>query len=160
MQQKGWEGGWRRIRYRGMHLVMSVALLMLVLGGWGDNCPALAAEVLPETASEARDQATDTQFPVPSLNLQVNDISSEKVSQFVDAYVQVLALVEQREGELQAAETQLESVRVQQEIEAAAFSVIESTGLTRQEYIQLLGLANSDAEFGERIITQLQDGSL
>jgi hypothetical protein len=143
-----------------MHLAMSVVLLLLVLGGWGDAYPALAAEVLPETASEDGAKATDNQSPVPSLNLQVEDISSEKVSQFVDAYVQVLALVERREGELQAAETQLESVRVQQEIEAAAFSVIESTGLTRQEYIQLLGLANSDAEFGERIITQLQDGSL
>jgi hypothetical protein len=87
----------------------------------------------------------------------VNDISSEKVSQFVQAYVQVIKLVEQREGELQSAETESESLQIQQEIEAEAFEAIASTGLTWQEYLQLLGLANTDPEFGERIATQLQE---
>ena len=90
-------------------------------------------------------------------NLGAEDISSEKVSQFVHAYLKVLALVEQREGDLQAAETQLESLRVQQEIETEAFATIESAGLTWQEYLQLLGVANTDPEFGERIVTQLQE---
>jgi len=90
-------------------------------------------------------------------NLGAEDISSDKVSQFVHAYLKVLALVEQREGDLQAAETQLESLRVQQEIETEAFATIESAGLTWQEYLQLLGLANTDPEFGERIVIQLQE---
>lgn len=87
--------------------------------------------------------------------LGADDISSEKVSQFVSAYVRVLQLVEQREGDLQAAETEVESARVQQEIEKAAFGAIADAGLTWQEYLQLLGLANSDPEFGERLATQL-----
>jgi hypothetical protein len=85
------------------------------------------------------------------------DIPSEKVNQFVNAYLQVVALIERREGELQGAETESESRRIEQEIEKEAIATIEAAGLTRQEYIQLLGLANNDPEFGERIALQLQE---
>lgn len=90
-------------------------------------------------------------------SLSSSDISSEKVNQFVQAYLQVLHLVEQREVELQGAETELESLRVEQETEAEAFAIIEVAGLTSQEYLQLLGLVNIDPEFGERIAAQLQE---
>jgi hypothetical protein len=85
------------------------------------------------------------------------DISLEKVNQFVSAYLQVVALIERREGELQGAETESESHRIERDIETEAVATIAKAGLTRQEYIQLLGLANSDPEFGERIATQLQE---
>ncbi|MGG6294289.1 DUF4168 domain-containing protein [Leptolyngbya sp. AN02str] len=117
--------------------------------------PALA-----EPAPQSELQAEPIIEPLPrSFNLQAEDISSEKVSQFVHAYLQVLNLIEQREGDLQSAETQLESLRVQQEIETDAFAMIESSGLTWQEYLQLLGLANTDAEFGERVVNQLQEAA-
>lgn len=87
------------------------------------------------------------------------DIPSEKVSQFVAACLQVVALIERREGELQAAEAESESLRIQQDIEAEAVAIIQLTGLTRLEYLQLLGLANVDAEFGERIAALLQEGT-
>lgn len=90
-------------------------------------------------------------------SLSSSDISSEKVNQFVQAYLQVLHLVDQQEGELQGAETEVESLRVEQEIEAEALAMIETAGLTRQEYLQLLGLVNIDPEFGERIAAQLQE---
>lgn len=96
----------------------------------------------------------------PSFNtadIQVDDISSEKISQFVRAYVQVVELIDQREVELQQAETELESLRIQHDIVAEAFSKIEATGLSQQEYLQLLGLANIDPEFGDRIATQLEE---
>lgn len=91
--------------------------------------------------------------------LDLSNIPSEKVSQFVHACLQVVALIEQREGELQGAETESESVRIEQEIEAEALAIIEGAGLTRQEYLQLLGLANTDPEFGERIAIQLQEAT-
>lgn len=94
-----------------------------------------------------------------SINLGADDISAEKVSQFVTAYLQVLDLVERREGELQRAETQLESLRVQQEIETDAYAIIKAAGLTRQEYLQLLGLANIDPEFGERVVELSQEAN-
>ncbi|MGC8713667.1 MAG: DUF4168 domain-containing protein, partial [Leptodesmis sp.] len=91
--------------------------------------------------------------------LDPGNIPSEKVSQFVYACLQVVKLIENREGELQAAETESESLRIEQEIEAEALAIIEKAGLTRQEYLQLLGLANTDPEFGERVAIQLQEAS-
>ncbi|NJL84962.1 MAG: DUF4168 domain-containing protein [Leptolyngbyaceae cyanobacterium SM1_1_3] len=90
-------------------------------------------------------------------SLTANDISSEKVSQFVQAYLQVVALIDQRENDLQSAETESESLRIQQEIQTEAFSLITQAGLTQTEYWQLLGLANSDMEFRERILAQLEE---
>lgn len=89
--------------------------------------------------------------------LDVSNIPAEKVNKFVQAYLQVWQLISRREGELQAAETELESLRIAQEIEGEAFAIIEQAGLTNQEYLQLLGLANIDPEFGERVATGLQE---
>lgn len=91
--------------------------------------------------------------------LDANDISSEKISQFVQAYLKVVALIEQRESQLQGAETDSESLQMQQEIQKEALSLIEAEGLTVQEYLQLLGLANIDPEFGERVVAHLQEES-
>jgi hypothetical protein len=96
---------------------------------------------------------------MPKLGLDANTIPSEKLSQFVHAYLQVVALIERREGELQATETESESGRLQRDIEAEAIAIIERSGLTRQEYLQLLSLANVDLEFGERVATLLQEAS-
>lgn len=89
--------------------------------------------------------------------LDATTIPAEKVNKFVQAYLQVWQLISRREGELQAAETELESLRIAQEIETEAFAIIEQAGLSNQEYLQLLGLANIDPEFGERVATQLQE---
>jgi len=44
-------------------------------------------------------------------SVNANAISSEKISQFVQAYLQVVALIDRREGELQGAETESDSLR-------------------------------------------------
>jgi hypothetical protein len=95
--------------------------------------------------------------PTTSPGIDADTIPSEKLNQFVQACLQVVALIERREGELQAAETDSESLRIQQDIEAEAIAIIEKAGLTRQEYLQLLSLANVDPEFGERVATLLQE---
>lgn len=89
--------------------------------------------------------------------LDTTTIPAEKVDKFVQAYLQVWQLISRREGELQAAETELESLRIEQDIEAEASFIITQAGLTKQEYLQLLGLANVDPEFGERVAMQLQE---
>lgn len=91
--------------------------------------------------------------------LYASDISSEKISQFVQAYLKVVTLIEQRESDLQSTETESESLQMQQEIQAEALALIEAEGLTVQEYLQLLGLANIDPEFGERVVAHLQEES-
>lgn len=121
---------------------------LLLMGAAAGN----AAELVPQTGGPVPiDQ------PLPPTSLSAEDISTEKVHQFVQAYLKVLKLVERREGELQAAETQLESQRVQQEVELEALALIEEAGLTQREYLQLLGLANTDLEFRERMVAQLQE---
>lgn len=89
--------------------------------------------------------------------LDTTTIPAEKVNKFVQAYLQVWQLISRREGELQAAETELESLRIERDIEAEASFMITQAGLTKQEYLQLLGLANVDPEFGERVAMQLQE---
>lgn len=118
------------------------------------HSPAVAAE-LP-----AQDPSATAQQSAPSRSvLDPSSIPSEKVSEFVHACLQVVALIERREGELQGSETESESLRVEQEIESEALAIIQKGGLTRQEYLQLLGLANTDPEFGERIAVQLQEAT-
>jgi hypothetical protein len=132
--------------------------IVLVVSAWAWGMLAVAPVSWAVEANSSQETPPTLEETTPNRSSpDVNDISSEKVSQFVQAYVQVIKLVEQREGELQSAETESESLQIQQEIEAEASEAIASTGLTWQEYLQLLGLANTDSEFGERIATQLQE---
>lgn len=135
-------------------LVCCIVLLWLGLQG---VAPAMAqessAKVIPDN------QVPEVQVSPARLTLDPSSIPSEKVSQFVHACTQVVALIERREGELQGSETESESVRIEQEIETEALRMIEEAGLTRQEYLQLLGLANTDPEFGERIAILLQEAN-
>ena len=134
---------------------------LLFLFGWvagslstGDLSSAAFAE--PAPSSEVRNR---TEPSLLGQNLNMDDISTEKISQFVQAYLQVLHLVESREAELQGAELESESQQIQREIEAQALGLIQAAGLTLQEYLQLLSLTNIDPEFGERVAAQLQEAN-
>ena len=132
-------------------LALVMAAVLLVSSG---NMSAIAgAQPLPEPAGMELPTETTSGHTSPDAN----DIPSEKVNQFVQAFLQVLNLIERREGELQGAETESESLRIQREIETEALTIIATAGLTKTEYLQLLGLANTDSEFGERVAAQLQE---
>jgi hypothetical protein len=123
-----------------LSLLIPFFLLWLSPASWADSIEPPAAII---------EQAA------PS-GVSANAISSEKISQFVQAYLQVIDLIDRREGELQGAETESDSLRIKEEIETGAMSLIEAEGLTFQEYLQLLTLANVDPEFSDRIVAQLQ----
>ncbi len=124
--------------------LVAIALVIWHLG----LGPAIALTVdVPPVAEVA---------PTP-LSPDASAVPAEKVTQFVHAYLQVLTLLDRRESELRQAETETEASRLEQEIETEAFGAIEQAGLKPQEYIQLLGLANSDPEFGERVAARLQE---
>ncbi|HEY9838421.1 MAG TPA: DUF4168 domain-containing protein, partial [Vampirovibrionales bacterium] len=108
----------------------------------------LDALTVPSPASEAAPNR-------PTLD--TNTIPSAKVSQFVGAYLEVLRHIEGRQQELLSAPTSLESQRIEREIESASIAAIEEAGLTKQEYLQMLSLANIDPEFGERIAAAIQE---
>lgn len=118
---------------------------------------------MPASFAEEFSEPRNTPSPkieqfVPSHSgIDASAVSAEKISQFIQAYLQVIDLIEQREGDLQGAETDSESFQAQQAIQAEAIQLIEAEGLTLQEYLQLLGLANVDPEFGERVAAQLQE---
>ncbi len=140
---RGWLGGW-----------LGGLLSLLLWLGWGLlGLPQVVwAQTAPSTpALEA------VEPPLLDVVPSARDIPSEKVSQFVRAYLEVLKLMAEREPELRSAETELDSFEVERQIETEALSLIEATGLTQAEYLQLLGLANADPDFGERVTTQLQE---
>lgn len=104
-------------------------------------------------------EATDPDQPMaaPTAQPDANDIPSETVSRFVTAYIAVVQLIESRELGLQRAETDTESRQMQQEIQAAALDLIQANHLTLSNYWELLGLANSDPEFRDRVLAQIDE---
>lgn len=142
---------WQAIR-RSLKTVFYVVLLAIASGIFlSSSVLAVDLPKLPERFLE--------QPLIARPNPDPGNIPSEKVNQFVRACLQVVKLIERREGDLQSIEVSAESRRLEQEIEAEALAIIETAGLTRQEYLQLLGLANTDPEFGERVANQLQEMS-
>lgn len=111
----------------------------------------------PAAVAAAAAAAPTAAPPAPTTELNATDIPSEKVDQFVSAYLNVAHLIDDRSEELQRAETETESRQLQRAIETAAFTLIEEAGLSRQDYFQLLGLANTDPEFRDRVLAQLEE---
>ena len=140
-----------KLRDGGLRLLLGLLLALLVWGMpiWG----------MPVSAAEPLVPPADASVTEPTLgrSLDADDISAEKINQFVRAYLKVLALIEGREAELQGAEMELESQQIQREIEAQAIGLIQAEKLNLQEYLQLLSFTNIDPEFGERVATQMQE---
>lgn len=141
------------------HRKLHQFLCSLLVFCWGWFFLLLSPAVAQPSALDPQDRFLDEIVSAQPTQFDSSNIPSEKISQFVHACLQVITLIERREGELQAAEIESESSRIEQEIEAEALAIIEQAGLTRQEYLQLLGLANTDPEFGERVAMQLQETS-
>lgn len=140
-----------------------LGLLLLVVGvvlGWG--YPVQAATKMPpvEAASAPLGEGREDSASSPPAQPDANDIPSETVSRFVQTYLSVVKLIESREMSLQQAETDTESQQMQQEIQTAAIDLIQANGLTLQAYWELLGLANSDPEFRERVLAQVEEVGL
>ncbi|MGC9504471.1 DUF4168 domain-containing protein [Baaleninema sp.] len=119
---------------------------------WNFGAIALAEESATETQSDKGVPEVTVPATVDS-----NTISSEKVSQFATAYLNILDLLDRRGNELQEAETTAELQQVERELEAEIIEFIDDAGLTPPEYLQLLTLANSDSDFSERVVAQLQE---
>ncbi len=145
---------WSFLQARLLALVIVVALLISV-----ESLPAIAWAESLSAASAGLELSTEQSVSSRTTSPDSNDIPSEKVNQFVRAFLQVLDLIERREGELQGAETESESLQVQRDIETEALDIIAAVGLTKTEYLQLLGLANTDSEFGERVAAQIQEAT-
>lgn len=148
LKQRGKTG--RQSQRLTQRVVYAGAVILLLLLGMAT--PALAVSSLPMA-----------DVPAPAVSPtqpDANDIPSETVSRFVNAYMAVVKLIESRELGLQRAETDTESRQMQQEIQAAALDLIQANGLTLSAYWELLGLANSDPEFRDRVLAQIDEANL
>ncbi|MGF1566951.1 MAG: DUF4168 domain-containing protein [Nodosilinea sp.] len=139
-------------------------LLTLVLGATlmlGVPARGWAAPGGEEASSPKADPAMASPLPLlPTPKPDASTIPSETVSRFVTAYLAVVKLIESRELSLQRAETETESQQMQQELQAEAVELIQTSGLSLAAYWELLGLANSDPEFRERVLAQVEEASL
>ncbi len=138
-------------RWIGPWALAMVLSLVIVGPGWalGEGSPS-SLTANPETIAPS----------LPKAQPDASTVPSETVSRFVSAYLEVVKLIESREQSLQSAETETESRQMQAEIQAEAVRLIQSHDLTLQAYWELLGLANSDPEFRERVLAQMEEASL
>ncbi|MFH7241466.1 MAG: DUF4168 domain-containing protein [Spirulina sp.] len=139
-------------RWIGTWVVAMVLSLWVAVGpGWA----------MGETSPSSLITNPETSVPTPpKAQPDASAVPSETVSCFVSAYLEVVKLIEAREQGLQSAETETESRQMQEEIQAEAVHLIQSHDLTLQAYWELLGLANSDPEFRERVLAQMEEASL
>ena len=133
--------GFKRLLKTGLGLLLWSCLWLTV------SLPAIADEAPVSTLEPAT--ATPT--------ISAVDIPAEKVDQFVSAYLSVTQLIEERGQDLQRAETEAESLQLERTVETDAIDLIKASGLTQQDYFQLLGLANTDPEFRDRVLAQLEE---
>jgi hypothetical protein len=113
--------------------------------------------VAPGVWAQPAETSPQAGLPNAERAPEATAIASDKVLQFASAYQQVLKIIDRREVEIQSAETDYIAARILRDVEGEALGVIEGAGLSRQEYVQMLNLANLDSEFGEEVALQLQE---
>lgn len=142
-----------RVKVTGQYLVMVLVVGILLSQSVIMGPTAVMAASQPFSDFSDLDQSE----PQRSSILSADDVSSEKLSAFVTAYVAVMDVVERQEIPWQNAESESEALRLQQEVEEEAIAKIEASGLSQAEYLQLLNLIQVDTELGETIALLLQD---
>ena len=141
-----WHIDWARLKSTCISLMAGI-LFVIGLTAAGVGLPAtVLAEGEPSQAPQTA--------PVLSGS---PDITADQVDRFAQAYLQILQLLDEREPELPAAQTNAEALKVEQSIEADAIAAIENVGLTLPEYMQILELASRDAAFRDKVLGSLDE---
>lgn len=94
--------------------------------------------------------------PSPTPQLTADQVTDEQVEQLVLALSEIEPLLRKASAELQANQDAAKRQQIEQQFESQATQVVESTGLTVEQYIQLVTLAQRDQEFGQRVNQQLE----
>lgn len=142
--------------YRKFYSVMLAVMLTLCTllicpnPSFADSATLVAATPIATTAATPADSQVK-----PQTNSTHNGIADEKVARFSQAYLQVLQLLSDRAPDLAAAKSADEAAIVQQAIEAEAVALIQESGLTLPEYMQILEVASQDATFRDQVLGRL-----
>lgn len=142
-----------RLMRMGLHLLIVLIVAIFISQSFIIGT-TMAMEATPALSDAPPPVRSD---PERSSIVSADDVSSEKLSAFVTAYVAVMDVVERKEIPWQNAESESEALRLQQELEEDALAKIEASGLSPAEYLQLLNLIQVDTELGETIAALLQD---
>lgn len=130
-----------QVRFRRQLAAYLLTGLLCIFSWVGYAGVSVAAGVNDATATEAA--LTDT------------DVSAKQIDQFAKAYLQVLTLLSERESERPATEPQTETAEVQASLESETVAIIEKSGLTIPEYMQILGLASQDDALRDKVLSRM-----
>jgi hypothetical protein len=128
----------------------------VLLGGWVGGTAAVPEAIASPTDPAPTAASASSASSAPNVP-DASAIPAEKVERFATAYLQVLTLIGDRTEELHRAETEAAAAQLEREIEAQALDIVQAAGLSTADYLKLLGLANVDSEFRERIAAQVQE---
>lgn len=105
----------------------------------------------PSSGLSAPLVGVDIQSLPDILTADIDDTSRNKLDQFASAYLQILQLLSNRQSELPEDETSPAALEIQQSIEADTIKIIEGSGLTLPEYMQILNMASQDETFQRKV---------
>lgn len=135
------------------HQARSVLIVTLL-------CCLFLCHTLTKTAYAAETEsllAPGMQGEVAPALAEGTEIAAEKIDQFAQAYLQVLEVLSDREAEIPAAETNAEALKIEKSIESDVVALIQESGLTLPEYMQILGLASQDPTFQDKVLGRMDD---
>jgi hypothetical protein len=128
--------------------ILQAGFVALLLGS-----PAWA-QVEPTPEDPAGAEVTPV---APPATLNAEEVSDEQVEQLASALLQIEPMLRQATDNLAAAETDEQRQEIATSFEQEATETVVETGLSVDLYRQLIELANSNPQFGQRVAAQLDE---
>ncbi|MDX2272418.1 MAG: DUF4168 domain-containing protein [Cyanobacteriota bacterium] len=127
--------------------------------------PASEASVAPESSPSPADPTETSPQPAPpppprrtppsaASTLTPEQVSDQQIEQLVSALLELDPLIRQASTDLKAAETAKDDAKYQQifqETEVKATQIVQKTGLTVEQYRQIMTLANENPTLKQRV---------
>lgn len=140
--------------------ILRAGFVSLLLGSpaWAQVEPTPADPSGAQVQPTPEDPAGAEVSPVPpATTLSADDVSDEQVEQLASALLQIEPMLREATDDLASAETDEQRQEIATSFEQEATETVEGTGLSVDVYRQLIELANSNPEFGQRVAAQLDE---
>ncbi len=132
--------------------VLQIGVMALLLGS-----PAWA-QVEPEAGGSPEGSGEESVQTLPApTGLTAEEVSDEQVQQLATALLQIEPMLRSASESLSEAESDEQRQQIAANFEQQATQTVVTVGLTVEQYRQLIELANSDPEFGQRVAAQLDE---
>lgn len=124
----------------------------IITGAWRLTLPAVALAAFAFAAPAPGVAQGEAEPPV----LSGQDISQSQLESFVAAATRVSEITEQLQVEAQGVEDQTELVELQEQANQDMVAVVESEGLTVEEYNMIFQVAQVDPEVNATLLEMMQ----